>query len=180
MNHTEATRAMLGTVQLAISAPSAQPFPVEAQVSEEDTYLVLSSPREVPPLPNPDPHQAMRDLMDFEPYPPGTICFREGHPLQILAVVHDLNDSPSWREEWISTVIRKILEECELRELSAIGLPVLGAMHGSLTPYRFGVMLREALRNLQPRYLRYLWIVLPEDTLLEERDRLVQALSAKK
>jgi hypothetical protein len=168
---------MLGTVQLAFSTTEQPPFPIEARVIEEDTYLVLSSPPEIPPMPSPDPRKAMRELMDFDPYPPGTICLREGHPLQILAVVHDLNASPSWREGWISMVISKILEECELRELSAIGFPVLGAMHGSLPPYKFGVMLREALRNLQPRYLRYLWIVLPEDIPAEERTRLAKSLS---
>lgn len=134
------------------------PFPVEARVFEEDTYLVLSAPVEVTTQPE-HPIRLMTALWNLKPKLPGTILVRSGRPLRLLAVIHDLNQNPSWRESWIAQALMEILQEVNHRRLSSLALPFLGAVHGRLPPERFLNLLGEALHRHPPSTLRHLWLV---------------------
>ena len=91
--------------------------------------------------------------------------------MRFLAVVHDLDQDPSCNETWVAAALNGVLEEAEARGLQAIGLPMIGTLHGSLSPERFVVLLRNSLRRgslsaLQaglPNALQRIWLIAGEE-----------------
>jgi hypothetical protein len=130
---------------------------------EEDTFLVLSADRRVR-----DPREPLVRLMtrviETRPETPGTVLVKGKRPLRLLAIVHDLNQDPSWREEWIVSALDGIFQEAESRRLQSIALPFLGTLHGSLEKERFIELLRSALERMSPNHLKRLWLVVPAGT----------------
>jgi hypothetical protein len=158
-------RPAKGAVHVVMAPRDQAPFPIEAMVVEEDTYLVLSSdPRVGEPHPE-HPIRVMTSLLEVEPREPGTILVRERVPLELAAIVHDLDEEPSWREEWIVAALDRALAEAERRQLRAIGLEMLGAIHGRLERPRFLQILRQALQRADPRKLERIWLIPPGSKL---------------
>jgi hypothetical protein len=155
----DGSRLMVGSVHVSVAPDGLPPFPVEAAVREEDTYLVLSSPA-APSLraAGLDPEELVAELRGFRPARPGTVVVRRGDVLELLAVVHDLSAEPTWRREWVRSALQAALSEAELRELTALSVPLLGARHGSMSAGEFCALLVSSMRDLQPRYIRYLWV----------------------
>ncbi len=77
-------------------------FATDAVALEEDTYLVLSTDREVR-----DPCEPLMKIMtrvlETRRETPGSVPVRGGRPLRLLAVLLDLNRKPFWKEEWMET-----------------------------------------------------------------------------
>lgn len=163
----------VGSLKVVVAPRDRSPFPVEAVAAEEDTFLVLSTPPRLP-LPAQHPIRVMTSVWELQPEPLGTVVVKGEHPLRLLAVVHDLNQDPTWREEWIVGAIDAILRQAAQRRLTAMALPLLGCRHGRLSPERFVELLTASLVRLAPDGLRHLWLMTPR--LLEQRvkDRLRQ------
>ncbi len=130
---------------------------------EEDTFLVMSADPVVR-----DPKEPLVRIMtrviETRPESPGSVLVRGKRPLRLLAIVHDLNQEPSWREEWIASALDRIFQLAEDRELESIALPFLGTLHGKLTKERFLVLLRAAISRNPPTHLKRLWLIVPEAT----------------
>ena len=147
-----------------VAAPENRPpFKVDAVAVEEDTFLVMSADRRVQ-----DPKEPLIKIMtrviETQPKAPGSVFVRDGSPLRFLAVVHDLNEAPTWREEWIIGALEAIFKEAEQRGLRSIALPFLGTLHGSLDKARFIVILRSVLEKIPANHLKRLWLVVPRKT----------------
>ncbi len=156
-----------GAIQVVMASPEQQPFSVEAVIHEEDTYLVLSSePRPEQTRPE-HPIRMMTALLEVEPKPLGSIVVRPGLPLKILAVVHDLQREPSWKEEWVIAALAGALEEVERRELRSVALEMLGAVHGKLERPRFLQLLRRSLQQADAKSLERVWLIPPDRPTLE-------------
>ena len=108
--------------------------------------------------------QVMTRVIETRPQTPGTVLVKGKRPLRLLAIIHDLNQDPSWREEWIASALDRILAEAETRRLRSIALPFLGTLHGSLEKQRFVVLLRDALERNPAIHLERLWLVVPDGT----------------
>jgi len=106
--------------------------------------------------------RVMTRVIETRPQTPGSVLVKGKRPLRLLAIVHDLNQDPSWREEWIANALDRILAEAETRRLRSIALPFLGTLHGSLEKQRFVVLLRDALERNPAIHLERLWLVVPE------------------
>ena len=157
-----------------VAAPENRPpFKVDAVVVEEDTFLVMSADRRVQ-----DPKEPLIRIMtrviETQPKAPGGVFVRDGSPLRFLAVVHDLNEEPTWREEWIVSALEAIFKEAEQRGLRSIALPFLGTLHGSLDKARFIVILRSVLEKIPVNHLKRLWLVVPRKT----RSKILKNLQA--
>ncbi|NVM25068.1 MAG: hypothetical protein HWN70_04000 [Desulfobacterales bacterium] len=150
----------LGSVDIVAAPEDSPPFTVDGVAFEEDTFLVLSADRRVR-----DPREPLVRLMtrviETRPETPGTVLVKGKRPLRLLAIVHDLNQDPSWREEWIVSALDGIFREAESRRLQSIALPFLGTSHGSLEKERFIELLRSALERMSPNHLKRLWLVVP-------------------
>ncbi len=156
-----------------IAAPVAfaPAFPLDALVIEDDTCLVLGAE----PFPRENrepPRRLLERAVTTEPVAPGTVVVRGGGPIQLHAVVHDLSLEPSWREEWVEAALRAALDEADRRRLSALVLPPLGALHGSLTVGRFAELLAAVLHQQPAGHLDAIWLVLPAETPAEALDAL--------
>jgi hypothetical protein len=154
-------RATQGVVHVVMAPREQPPFSVDATVVEEDTYLVLSAdPRAGEPHPE-HPIRVMTSLLEVEPREPGTILVRDRFPLEIAAIVHDLDEEPSWREEWVIGALDRALQEAERRQLRSLGLEMLGAIHGRIERPRFLQLLRQALQRIDSRSLERIWLIPP-------------------
>ena len=156
----------MGPVRLFVAPKEWPPFLADAMVEEEDTYLVLSADHEVQET-REQHEELMAELLKTNPAMPGSVILKEGQPLSLLAVVHDLSQEPSWKEEWIVRALDSILREAQRRKLRSLALPLLGTLHGSLERQRFLVLLREALERSSPENLVRLWLVVPAGTTRE-------------
>ena len=156
----------IGSAEIFVGPENMAPYAVDAIASEEDTFLVLSADPEVFES-HEDPERVMAEVLETRREKPGTVVVKGGFPLQLLAIVHDLDQDPSWKEEWVVNALDGIFQEVENRKLKSIALPLLGTLHGSLEKKRFLVMLREALERKSPTHLKRLWLVAPERTSLE-------------
>lgn len=151
----------IGRLHVAVAPLDTPPFPSEAFVFEEDTFLVMSAdpaPRETK-LPM---VKIMTRLIETQPRTPGSVILQGQAPLRILAIVHDFNQDPSWKEAWIATALRNALQESQKLGIRSIALPFLGTVHGSLDKMRFLEILVGALHASRLPYLNHLWLVVPE------------------
>jgi hypothetical protein len=153
----------IGSVRIFVAPQDIPPFIADAIAEEEDTYLVLSADSEVQET-HEDPKRLMTELLKTSPLTPGNVILTGKHPLQLLAIVHDLDREPSWKEEWVTGALDGIFREAEGRKLRSIALPMLGTVHGSLEKQRFLVLLREALERSSPKHLAQLWLMVPAGT----------------
>ena len=169
------TEVWIGSVRLFVAPKEWPPFLADALAEEEDTYLVLSADPEVQET-REQPGELMAELLRTNPAVPGSVIVKEGRPLSLLAVVHDLEQEPSWKEEWIIRALDGIFREAETRNLRSIALPLLGTLHGSLEKQRFLVLLRQALERSSPEHLARIWLVVPAGTTGEVLGMLASIL----
>jgi hypothetical protein len=165
-----------GSVRIIAGPEDRPPFPVEAVVFEEDTFLVLSA--DWKKIESEDhPVVILTEAFGMEPEKPGTVVVYEGPPLRFLAVVHDLDQDPSWREGWVRKALENIFQEVERRRLGSIALPLLGTKHGSLEKRRFVSLLVEFLEKKSFSHPLRIWLAVvpgdPEGEIIEwlEKDR---------
>ncbi len=153
----------LGPCRVVAAPRDRPPFEVDAVVAEEDTFLVLSAdPVVKEPLESWD--EVIKQVNELRPEAPGSVMVREKFPLEILAVVHDLDREPSWKEEWIAAALDEVLRVVAARKVRAIASPLLGTIHASLRPKRAAGLLREALKRGVPKTLERIWLIVPPGT----------------
>lgn len=134
----------------------------DAVVEEEDSYLVLSADPEVRE-PEVARLRAFHEAYTAEPAELGGVVVRSGSPLRFLAVVHDLSQDPSCREEWVGSALEAVLREVNSRRVRTLAMPPLGRVHGSLAMERFVALLHSALRSVVPQALEQICLVVPEE-----------------
>lgn len=71
------------------------------------------------------------------PYNGGEVVVKRDAPLQLFAIVHDLDQSPSWREEWIAAALERVFQIACERQLQCLGMARLGTVHGRFPLERF-------------------------------------------
>jgi hypothetical protein len=150
-----------GTLRIVAAPKDRPPFKVGAVAFEEDTFLVMSA-EPIVRAPKESLMRVMTRVIETQPETPGTVLVRGKRPLRLLAVVHDLNQEPSWREEWVADCLEKILAEAKSRKLKSIALPFLGTLHGRLERGRFLELLGHALSQTELRHLECIWLVVPD------------------
>ncbi len=145
-----------------VEAPEdAPPFHVQATALAEDTSLVLSADTETIRDPDEHPIRIMTALYDEPTREPGSVVVKGTAPYHFLAIVHDFDQEPSFREAWVWDALGEILVQCKTRKVLALKLAPLGVGHGGLVFSRFrellGVMLDETDRGC----LKRIWLVTP-------------------
>lgn len=150
----------LGPVHVVVAPEDAPPFPVEAMAVEQDTHLLLATDGIVE-----EPEEDYRELVaaagEPSPLTPGTVLVKKGKPLQLLAIVHDIDSQPTWREDWVASAINGVIEEVEWRRLESVGLPLIGTRHGSIEMRRVALWLGRCLSRSAFRHLKRVWVIAP-------------------
>ena len=147
-------------IDLVLAPAQRAPFPVDAIVLEEDTYMVLSARPEVPPVAD-HPIRVMTAVLDVEPHELGVVIVRPGRPTRLLAVVHDLDREPSTTVACLRRALREALAAAGRLRARAIRLPLVGSELGGLDPSQSLSLIDEALAERAPETLRRVWIVEP-------------------
>jgi hypothetical protein len=150
-----------GNLRVVAAPKDRPPLKADAMAFEEDTFLVMSA-EPVIRAPKESLMRVMTRVIETRPETPGTVLVRGKRPLRLLAIVHDLNQEPSCREEWVADCLEKILAEAESRELKSLALPFLGTLHGRLEKGRFLELLGHALGQTELRHLVRIWLVVPD------------------
>lgn len=153
-------QTVFGSIRITATPEESPPFKADAIAFEEDTWLVMSADPKVADPPE-HPIRLMTGLIEARPEPVGSVLVKGKNPLRFLAIVHDVNQDPTWQEEWIESALKEIFRESEHRKLQAIGLPLLGTLHGKLEKKRFIAMLARILRQLSFKHLKQLWLIVP-------------------
>ncbi|MGV8039059.1 MAG: hypothetical protein AB2L07_02950 [Thermoanaerobaculaceae bacterium] len=161
-------------VEVLVVPEGVTPIALAAVVEEEDTYLVLSAEPRVRETAEPL-GSALAAVRRAHPLPPGSVAMRRGKPMRLLAVVHDLARTPSWREAWIASALAGVLRITRRSQLHSLSLPILGAVHGRFDPERFVSLLRDALAAAEPSALERIWLRVPDEQV-PPMDDLVRAL----
>ena len=144
-----------------IAAPKeAPPFTADAIVFEEDTFLVLSADNTIRES---GEHivRIMTKIIETLPIPPGQVVKKGRKPLHLLAIVHDFDCEPSWREEWITRALDEIFVEIETRRLRTAAMPLIGTAFGSLKNQRFIYLLKKTMARMTFTHLKRLWLITP-------------------
>lgn len=151
------------SIRIVASSKYLPPFEVDAIAAEEDTFLIMSADTKMRET---DEHivRLMTKLIETEPEPVGSVLVRGKNPIKFLAIVHDVNQEPTWNEEWIISALEGIFREAECRNLTSIALPLLGTLHGSLEKERFVVLLQRILERASIDHLKRLWLIVPDGT----------------
>jgi hypothetical protein len=156
-------RMMFGQVEITASPENNPPFSVDAVVREEDTLLVMGADRHVR-----DPGEPLMKIMtrmiETRPETPGSVLVKGGKPLSLLAVVHDLNRDPTWKEVWVEKALISLFRIIEDQGIGALGLPLLGTLHGRMKRDRFIVLLHHVLEKIHPVILKRIWVIVPPGT----------------
>ncbi|MGD8386628.1 MAG: hypothetical protein PVG49_05780 [Desulfobacteraceae bacterium] len=152
--------ARIGSVSVVVAPEHKPPFPVQARVLEEDTFLVMSA-RPTVCEPEEDPIRLMTRLIETRPEVPGSVRISGRRPYRILAIVHDVNQDPTWRESWVSEALEGALRASEERGIEALSLEMLGCVHGRLDPLRFTTLLIRTIRRIDPGRIQRIWLVSP-------------------
>jgi len=142
---------------MVITLSSLPTFQIEAEVVEQDTALVLEPTDEVA-YPNDSTEELIRQAIETPPITPGSVIVRGTSPLQLLAIVHDFDQEPSWQEEWLVKALYGILYQSEQLQLSAIAIPSLCTRHGSLEKQRFFDILHSVIEQVAPIHLTKIWV----------------------
>ena len=164
-------------IRFEVAREDDAPFPVDGVALEEDTWLALSAPADFVPAPE-HPVRVMTQVWEAEPERPGSVVVRDGPPLRLLAVVHDLDIEPSWRESWVAAALSSIFAEAATRRLRTLRIPLLATRHGRLAPSRFMRLLRTAVDDAIAREgldLRAVWLVRENESGPELLQALIEA-----
>jgi hypothetical protein len=165
----------LGNLQIVASPKDAPPFRSDAFVFEEDTFLVMSADTTVRE-PKESMVRIMSRLMETQPAVPGSVLVRGKNPLQFLAIVHDFNKDPSFKEEWLVSALEGIFKASENLQLRTLALPLIGTHYGFIKTERFAEMLELALKGGTLQHLRRLWLMVPSRTAREMIQQLKDRL----
>jgi hypothetical protein len=165
-----------GSLRIVAAPRTSRPFTVEALVVEEDTWLIMSAEPQMAEAEE-HPIRLMTDVINAVKEKAGSVKVRDGEPLRFLAIVHDVDSEPTWREEWIQSALIKILQEAASRKLTALGLPLLGTRHGRLEDLRFAELLASALLATAIYPLNRLWLIAPPERNARIIDRLQDLLN---
>ncbi len=163
----------IGGVSIQLAALEALAPALDAVVVEEDTSLVLGAELTIRE-PAEDFSELQRELAEFTPPQPGSVLLRKGRQLELLAIVHDLEHTPSWRREWIAAAVDRVLDLAQQRQLKTLAMPLLGSVHGRFPAAQFLTLLRDTLERRRPAFPQTLWLAMPRAQIAAVLDLLEQ------
>ncbi len=151
----------IGNVLIIASPDESPPFEPDAEVKEEDTFLIMSPPRQDMKVMEESLTRLMTKLLETEPIPPGTVIVKEGFPVRLIAIIYDVNQEPIWKSKWIESALIRIFEESESRKIKSLSMPMLGTVYGKMPVKEFINIFTAVLLRTTPQYPRRLWLRVP-------------------
>lgn len=147
-------------VRIVQSQKDSPPFEINAIVIEQDTFLVSDAEAKVK-YDGKSIKQLVSEAKTKLPLSVGTVLVRGKSPVKLITIIYDYDEAVPCREGWVKDALSKIIVESEKRKYQNIGLPPLGNLHGTITIEQFIHLLNSTLAQVSPKYLRRLWLIIP-------------------
>lgn len=164
-------RLNLAGIEVAVAHSKLSPFNISAVVEEQDTDRVLGECTEIRD-PGDKPVWYLANKLSSEPQKKtGCVVVCGQHPFTLQAIVHDLDEDPSWSHDRIAEALHNIFSLTIEKNISSIQLPMLGNIHGRFGLENFIALLAEKLdefvntkgKTLQKMPLQRIWLLVPDD-----------------
>ncbi|RME33491.1 MAG: hypothetical protein D6786_07525 [Gammaproteobacteria bacterium] len=148
----------LAGCRVAFAPAHLSPFEAEVWVEEQDTWLSWN--RRSPPGSHNELIRRLLDRMDPDcPYPAGEVLSTGGRPLRLSAIVHDIDQEPSCRIEWIGRALATIIGLCRSQRFTRLALPPLGTQRGGVPMTEFLELLERQLEERDMTGRLRIWLV---------------------
>jgi len=136
------------------------PFHYQAIVEEQDTYLVFDEQTVIT-----DPGKPVWYLANMlermQTHKLGSVIIKGHAPIHFLAVIHDVDQEPICRTEFIMPAYESVMTAVYKRNIVSLALPLLGTVHGKVPVSESIRFLSETVRGGYPTPLQQLWLILP-------------------
>ena len=152
---------LYGFLKIVPASESIKPFQIDARVFEEDTWLTISADPKIKSAEE-HPLRLMQNMLAARPEPVGSVLVQGMNPMRFLAIVHDMDSEPAWKEEWVAKALKAVFLETEKQKVHSLGLPLLGTEHGKLEKSRFIEILSLSLQETSFSFLQRIWLIIPE------------------
>lgn len=153
----------LGDVTLVAAPRTHPPFTCQAMVEEQDTYLLMAEQTTLKDPGKPAWYLA-NTLQQQEACQPGSVIIKSHAPIRLLAVVHNIDQEPTCHPAHISKAYQSLLQILQEKEISSVGLPLLGTVHGKLLITEAIALLADCVQAGLPESLQRIWLILPSGT----------------
>ncbi len=142
------------------------PFTYQAIVEEQDTNLLLSE-QTILKDPGKPAWYLANTLENGASYPLGTVIIKGQNPKRLLAIVHDIERTPTCEPKTIHRAWQNVIRAIEDNKISSAAMPLLGSVHGKLPITTSISLFRECLDKNVPACLEKIWLILPGDCSCE-------------
>ena len=156
----------VGSLEIVAANEHDAPFVCEAVVVEQDRCLILGDPK-YSNEPDRPPWFLANQLASQHLKTPGTVYISGKSPVEINAIIHDVDRDPSWHAEWILSAYRSLFQLVEAHGISSLCLPVLGTKHGGMAAAQGMELLISATHGRFPSCLKRLWLIRPKDAKID-------------
>ncbi len=144
---------------------------VQALLVEQDTALLLEQQLELNQAENSRPLSHATLESDYE-YPLGTILPKQGQPLRLHAVIHNLEECPNWSTQGVETALDNLFSLLSAMSIESIAMPPLAHRHGEAPISFFLSLLCNYLERRPPPWSGKLWLLLPQHALKPSLSKL--------
>ena len=139
------------------------PFSFQAIVEEQDTQLLLSE-QTILTDPGKPAWYLANTLEQQATHSLGEVLIRGQTPKRLLAIIHDIEQSPTSTPDTVKRAYENILTIIVENNIASLALPLLGTVHGKLTLAESLRLLGSALELNPPSCLQRIWLILPKET----------------
>jgi hypothetical protein len=149
-----------GDISIVAAPRTSPPFPCQAIVEEQDTHLILGE-QTLLRDPGKPPWYLANTLDTVKPHALGDVVVKGHSPHRLLAVVHDVEQTPTLSPDSISLAYQALLQVQQTLQLTSLALPLLGTVHGKMSERDSLLRLRECLAQGPISGLQRMWLILP-------------------
>lgn len=144
---------------MVAAPPEEPPFAIDVEILEEDTYLVLSASTEVREV-RVHPIRLMTALHDVKAHAPGSAVVKGS---KILAVVHELSETPTTTGAWIEAAAKAALAHAKKMAARAVAMQMLGSVHNRQNHALTADLLASVLSTEVEAPIERVWLMTPVD-----------------
>ncbi len=135
----------------------------DALIIEQDTFMLLQTDP-VLEEPQSSSRTLAHEIEKQEPLTPGVVLTTGKKPIQLTAIVYDIDHDPLCKEEWIETALTNVFTEIKKRNLRSLCMPMLGIKHGNIFPHRFLEILQSVRSTTSNTGLKRITIFATDET----------------
>jgi hypothetical protein len=153
--------ARIGAIAIYSAPREHPPFDCQAMVVEQDTNLILGEQTTLVEPNKPAWYLANTLERDQPVYKPGDVIIKRGPPMQLLAVIHDIEQQPSCDNDSLKLAWQNLMTIVTQNNIKTLATPALGSVYGKIKLEESLRLLGQAIHDYTPPCLEKIWLILP-------------------